>query len=622
MSLERFAPIKVERCKDIQKELKKAAAENKLQTEDLWFEILKTSIFIKNSAKDDFSEAFGGELQQLEEDEYYEKKELTLYQTHDIKIKSNAYKHFFEVEVDENLSKIEIILDECFIVLDTEEHYQEMFAYIKECLAFQGVVFRHFSQMYENLKTELRKYQKEAQNKRFILYASSTFIPNIEEQSHFLLEEEYLPTHTIFLSDQEESFVKENYYIAKENQKVACVNYPKQGRDGRNLKGLYIELPKVANSPTPIGHDKNAFEEREENNALVYYSKALQGVKMEKGRLVSKQNFIFKNGIKSIEVPNLLGGVESGLALEIQAKDELSDAIDSNLILEASAINIKGNVGKNVILVAKEITIEGQIHPESYVYANQAHITNHKGVCYAKEFECKYLERAKVYANSVKVEASAGSVVYAKEIALEKLKSDNKLYFSKQCWIDEVDGNGNRFIFYAFGGRENQEELKNAKQKLNALGVKSKKIIAQHQSLNHLVKNNQAIMEKLKNATEEIKRSLMQQESVKDAYSEFMFALKRLKILKAQMLELQKINNECYAKLISIENSFQHASITTKNPFKQENIVIYHRNYPKVSNSTAMLSHNESVDVIYEDHKIKKVPKKRDKRLEQEIKKG
>ncbi|MGL2493873.1 hypothetical protein ACOWNB_05640 [Helicobacter pylori] len=609
MSLERFASIKVERCKDIQKELKKAAAENKLQTEDLWFEILKTSIFIKNSTKDDFSEAFGGELQQLEEEEYYEKKELTLYQTHDIKIKSNAYKRFFEVEVDEDLSKIEIILDECFIVLDTEEHYQEMFAYIKERLAFEGVVFRHFSQMYENLKTELRKYQKEAQNKRFILYASSTFIPNIEEKSHFLLEEEYLPTHTIFLSDQEESFVKENYYIAKENQKVACVNYPKQGRDGRNLKGLYIELPKVANSPTPIGHDKNAFEEREENNALVYYSKALQGVKMEKGRLVSKQNFIFKNGIKSIEVPNLLGGVESGLVLEIQAKDELSDAIDSNLILEASVINIKGNVGKNVILVAKEITIEGQIHPESYVYANQARITNHKGVCYAKEFECKYLERAKVYANSVKVEASAGSVVYAKEIALEKLKSDNKLYFSKQCWIDEVDGNGNRFIFYAFGGRENQEELKNAKQKLNALGVKSKKIIAQHQSLNHLVKNHQIIMEKLKNATEEIKRSLMQQESVKDAYSEFMFALKRLKILKAQMLELQKINNECYAKLISIENSFQHASITTKNPFKQENIVIYHRNYPKVSNSTAMLSHNESVNVIYEDHKIKKIPK-------------
>ncbi|MBH0259987.1 DUF342 domain-containing protein [Helicobacter pylori] len=607
MSLEHFAPIKVERCKDIQKELKKAAAENRLQTEDLWFEILKTSIFIKNSTKDDFSEAFGGELQQLEEDEYYEKKELTLYQTHDIKIKSNAYKRFFEVEVDEHLSKIEIILDECFIVLDTEEHYQEMFAYIKECLAFQGVVFRHLSQMYENLKTELRKYKKEAQNKRFILYASLTFIPNTEEQSHFLLEEEYLPVHII--RDQEEFFVKENDYIAKENQKVACVNYPKQGKDGRNLKGLYIELPKVANSPTPIGHDKNAFEEREENNALVYYSKALQGVKMEKGRLVSKQNFIFKNGIKSIETPNLLGGVESGLVLEIQAKDELSDAIDSNLILEASAINIKGNVGKNVILVAKEITIEGQIHPESYVYAHKARITNHKGVCYAKEFECKYLERAKVYANSVKVEASAGSVVYAKEIALEKLKSDNKLYFSKQCLIDEMDGNGNRFIFYAFGGRENQEELKAAKQKLNALGLKSKKIIAQHQSLNHLVKNHQIIMEKLKNATEEIKRSLMQQESVKDAYSEFMFALKRLKILKAQMLELQKINNECYAKLISIENSFQHASIMTKNPFKQENIVIYHRNYPKVSNLSAMLSHNESVNVIYEDHKIKKVPK-------------
>lgn len=56
------------------------------------------------------------------------------------------------MEVDEHWSKIEIVLDECFIVLDTEEHYQEMFGYIKERLAFQGVVFRHLSQMYENLK--------------------------------------------------------------------------------------------------------------------------------------------------------------------------------------------------------------------------------------------------------------------------------------------------------------------------------------------------------------------------------------------------------------------------------------------------------------------------------------
>ncbi|AFI05404.1 FapA family protein [Helicobacter cetorum] len=609
MSVEHFAPIKIEQCKDIKKELQRVAAEHKLEVEELWFEILKTSIFIKPSAKDDFSEALAGELQQLEEDGYYEKKELVLYQAHDVKVKLNAYKRFFKVEVNDEASQVEIILDDCFIVLDTEEHYQEMFGYIRECLALEGVVLRHLSKMYENLKTELRAYKKEAKSNRFILYTSSTFMPNTEEKPSFLLEEEYTPTHTIPLASQEESFVKENYYIAKENQIVACVSYPKQGKDGRNLKGFYVEVPKAPSSPTPLGHDKNAFEERDENNALVYYSKALQGVKMEKGRLHFRQNFAFESGIKSIETPNLLGGLESGIVFEIQASGELNDAIDCNFILEATTINIKGNVGKNVILVAKEIAIEGQIHPESYVYADKVRITNHKGVCYAKEFECKYLERGKVYADSAKVEASAGSVVYAKEITFEKLKSDNKLYFSKQCVIDEVDGNGNRFIFYAFGGRENQEELKIAKKKLNQFGLKSKKIIAQHQSLNHLVQNNQAVMEKLKNATEEIRRSLMQQESVKDAYNEFMFALKRLRILKAQMLELQRLNNECHSKLISIENSMQQASITTKNPFKQENIVIYHRNYPKVSNLTATLSHNENVNVIYEpkENKIKKV---------------
>lgn len=52
-------------------------------------------------------------------------------------------------------------------------------------------------------------------------------------------------------------------------------------------------------------------------------------------------------------------------------------------------------------------------------------------MCYVKEFECKYLERVKVYVNSVKVEVSVGSVVYVKEIVLEKFKSDNKLYFFK-----------------------------------------------------------------------------------------------------------------------------------------------------------------------------------------------
>lgn len=35
-----------------------------------------------------------------------------------------------------------------------------MFGYIKERLAFQGVVFRHLSQMYENLKTELKNIKK------------------------------------------------------------------------------------------------------------------------------------------------------------------------------------------------------------------------------------------------------------------------------------------------------------------------------------------------------------------------------------------------------------------------------------------------------------------------------
>lgn len=58
-------------------------------------------------------------------------------------------------------------------------------------------------------------------------------------------------------------------------------------------------------------------------------------------------------------------------------------------------------------------------------------IINYKGVCYVKEFECKYLECVKVYVNSVKVEVSVGSVVYVKEIVLEKFKSDNKLYFFK-----------------------------------------------------------------------------------------------------------------------------------------------------------------------------------------------
>ncbi|WP_104748921.1 FapA family protein [Helicobacter cetorum] len=608
MSLEHFAPKTIAQCKDIKKELEKVAEENHLDIQEVWFEILKTSIFVKPNAKDDFSEALGGELQQLEEDEYYEKKELLIYQAHDIRIKALPFERFFKVELSTEADSLDIILDECFIVLDTEEYYQEMFGYIKERMAYEGVIMRHLPQMYERLKDLLKQYKaQKITSRRLNLQTASHFMPNIEEKPVFLLEEEYVPTHKIPLSE-EQNTLKESYYASKENQAVAKVAYPRQGVSGRNLKGFYIEVSKGSSTPIPIGHDKNFFEEKNQAGALVYYSKALQYVKMEKGRLSAKRDFEF-NEVKSTNTPNLLGGLQSGIVLEIQAKDELGDAIDSNLILEASEIHVRGNVGKDVVLVAEEIAIEGQVHPESYVYANKVRISNHKGVCYAKEFECKYLERGKVYADSAKMQVSAGSVIYAKQIELEKLKSDNKLYFSEQCLIDEVDGNGNRFIFYAFGGRENQEKLKEAKALLNQFGIKSKKIIAQHQALSHLVQSNQETMEKLKNATEEIRRSLMQQESVKDAYNEFMFALKRLKILKAQMLELQRLNNECHSKLISIENSMQQASIITKNPFKQENIVIYHRNYPKVSNLTATLSHNENVNVIYEpkENKIKKV---------------
>ncbi|WP_104712459.1 FapA family protein [Helicobacter cetorum] len=608
MSLEHFAPKTIAQCKDIKKELEKVANENQLDIQEVWFEILKTSIFVKPSAKDEFSEALSGELQQLEEDEYYEKKELLIYQAHDIRVKALPFERFFKVEVSAEADSLDIVLDDCFIVLDNEEYFQEIFGYIKECMAFEGVIMRQLPKMYERLKTLLRQYKdKKITSKRLNLQTSSHFIPNVEEKPIFLLEEEYIPTHKAPLNE-EESAPRECYYASKENQVVARVAYPKQGVNGRNLKGFYIEVPKAPNTPTPIGYDKNFFEEKNQAGALIYCSKALQYVKMEKGRLVAKRDFEFEE-MKSTNTPNLLGGVESGITLEIKAKDALSDAIDSNVILEASTINVRGNVGKDVILVADEIMIEGQVHHESYIYANKVHISNHKGVCYAKEFECKYLERGKVYADNVKMQVSAGSVIYAKHIELEKLKSDNKLYFSEQCLIDEVDGNGNRFIFYAFGGRENQEKLKEAKILLNQFGLKSKKIISQHQVLSRLVQNNQETMQKLKNATEEIRRSLMQQASVKEAYNEFMIALRRLKILKAQMLELQKLHNECYAKLVSIENSMPKASILTKSPFKQENIVIYHRNYPKVSNLTTMLNHNENVNIVYEpkENKIKKL---------------
>lgn len=583
----------VENCGDIRTELEKIAQNYGLETHELWFDLIKVHTLTRSEPRGEFKVLEGESLKQLDDDAFYENPALEVIQRYDICIKKRLFKYFIDIEVSPDDNELYLVCETPFMIVNDEWLFGELCDYVEACMAYKKIILRQMQAQHTLFKQELVRYSTEDKLPEHICIKKSRYTPNQPGTFTFSLKKSWE------LKNNEEAPVNAIYGAGKGDIVLEYAK-PVKGIPGRDLKGLAREVKDLEDVPFELEFSAEAFDVKEDAAKIVYLSKSAQYVAFMDNKVLksfTKNKYV---EMKSTNIPMFLGGVENGLALYISSKNEIDNAIEPNLRIEAKEIYVKGNVGKNVKLVAKKIIIEGQLHTDSSVEADEVFITNNKGLCKGKKVQCKYVDRGIIFAESCEVEASSGSQIYAKDIKLKQIKSNNTFYFSSQCDFDAIDGNDNKFCFSAFAAPENKEILEQTKQAMNVYKDKAQRVMAQYQKLNIFVQKNQPTIDKIRNADIATRKALIEQEAIKRIYYDFMDCLKRVKILHMYISRIQDLNRQFLERLISIESSMKQVKVHTNGPWTAFNTVVYARTYSKGSKSL-ITEKGETADYILDE---------------------
>lgn len=598
-----FIPQVVKDCKNIDEQLRYFCMESKTNIKDVWFDILAIHTLTKTHLKDEYKLISEEDNALFDDDNFYSNEGIFIRQTYDIKIRPKIQEYGIKIDLSTQADRLYIVFESGFVGSDNEEFFAQIAGEIISLMVQNGVIIRQQNLWQVKLKAEINKSLKQGvYPQKFLLLSTSDFIPNRSAELKFKLKEEW--------EESEGIKAPENAYFGVGVGEVIAEYFkPVLGRSGRNLRGEYIKVNFSKSEATHfVNYDKSQIEEEEVPEKKLYKSLIIGYVQVLKDNFVFKTDFEF-DMMKTIYSPILLGGLQSGISIIIKSSDEMVDAVGSNMIVEASNIEITGSVGENVRLKAQKISIEGQTHQSTVIYAQEANITTHKGLFIGGTIEVKSLDSGNIQADEVKVGLSSGGIIYAKKIIIKRLKSNNKFNFCQECDIEEIRGGNNKIIISASAHTKTKEVMEIIHKKVSLLKSRLKNIAKEYHLISSKIKASLPVIKKIKAASQEVQQAMLSDVDVKRIYQNFMLSVKKLKALKQEFLSFQENIKETAKTLVQIEDETLYAKIITKSEWKFENEVIYHRNYPKVSDDILLLEDGENVE-IFIDSSTKKLIKK------------
>lgn len=591
MDAPNFIPQVVKNCEDINEELQQFSLGSKIDVKHLWFDVLNVHTNIKIHEKDEYHIITGNELIQFEKDSFYTKEDFFVSQNYDIRIKPKTKDYGLKLEITPQADKIYLLLDNHFTIIDDEHFYEEIFSIIDSLMAQNKIIFRQQYEQRENLKVQFQEFSKQGGcPQKILLKSAPDFIPYKPAEFNFILKEQW--------EKNGKKAPENSFFGVGVDEIIAEYIKPVKGKNGRNLKGIYIKTDtKNIEQMPPITHNKNYVKKEETPEKIIFRSQITAYVKIDNNAITFNTNYEFDT-IKTINAPMLLGGLKSGITLTIKSEDEFIDAINANMIIEASNINVIGSIGENVELCAQKISIEGQTHQSSIIRAQEAKVTTHKGQFYGESFDVKNLDTGFVQSDECTIEIASGSTIFAKKITIKNLKSNNKLHFAKECNLKEIQGGENKFVISASSDIKTKQTMEFINKKISLLKTKMHEMMKEYQFLMSSAKEHKPIIDKIKVAPNPARQAMLNESDIKKIYYDFIACLKKLKILKKELLKLQNNVKDLNQSLFEIENETLGAKIRTQTEWKLENQIVYHRDYPRASDETLILKDGENTDIM------------------------
>jgi hypothetical protein len=298
---------------------------------------------------------------------------------------------------------------------------------------------------------------------------------------------------------------------------------PIYGQNGLNAFGEYIDTT-FANNVDDLQArvDEKSIKIIENTTTKKYISKIRGYVHYDGTEL------LVDNRIKISEISrhrDLVDDLEdNNIEVVVTQHDTARDTIKEGVTLISERIHVDGFVGAKSRLEAVTLEIDGATHQDSVQYAKYATINRHKGTLRCHKGKIKLLEGGVIHATTVDIESSIGGAIYAQDVTIGHVKNNLKVYASNSITVRLVSGEDNLF-------KINYRDIPILQSKIK------------------FIEND---LEELKYKLEEAKRH----------------SLSRVEEIEK---EIQNLKSEKKA----IQNSYQTAKITVKEPFKGLNNIVF-----------------------------------------------
>ncbi|CAM2948460.1 FapA family protein [Helicobacter burdigaliensis] len=443
----------INECEDIKVTLKQVASQYKIDMDLLDFDLQSVITYTKKVYDYEFSS-----LNLAQAEVFLSKRDnlvepnLVIKQCYGIVIrKRERREHRFFLKTDKDYSYSTLYFQIGFVY--NEESFDELYMQIKKQKAWNKILIYNETEEKKALKSFLKELSYPLkQEVEYRLNVAINFIPTKEAKLEF-----------------KKQILMHHFQTILPNE-VVCVFYkPIIGKPGRNIKGEYIipKEPKSIHEVSPLQYDKHSILVKESELVIEYIAKN-GGILHYEDEFLLIQDTLEAKEISAKTTGSLIGQLNSGTTINVTESDSLKEAIGRGMKIQASCVNIEGNVGADAIIHAKEVNVGGQTHQDSKIYADTISIHNHKGYVKGKNIKIDTLETGIIEGDRVEVNKMYGGKIYADEIIVHYLHSHALFCATHKIRVHSMDKGENRFFIsanYSPSARENYNALLETKNK-------------------------------------------------------------------------------------------------------------------------------------------------------------
>lgn len=528
--LHTFRPYYINACEDIKFAIRQIAAQYHCDADLFDFNLQAITTYKKNICDYDFQQIHPDKVEEfLANSSNILDPNLIIAQRYCILVKEKERKEMrFHLSMDRALS-------EAFLWLHTGFTYQKdtftnLYAHIRKTKVWNKILCfdeenesKALQSFLETLKYPLK------QEVRYLLVRGANLVASTEAKLSFKKD------------------VNAKFQTIAQNEVICEFQKPLQGKPGRNLRGDYIipEIPKSTGQASPLRYDTASIMPVDYPTKIEYKS-AISGILDYKDDILSIKDTLQTQEVSFKTTGSLIDTIDSEITINITQADVMKEALGDGMTIQASVINIQGNVGADAVVKSHKVQIGGITHQSSKIYANNVEVATHKGYIRGENIQIDTLEAGIIEGKKVEVDKMYGGKIYADEIVIQTLHSNAFLYATKSIHIVHMKKGENKFFLAANYSPSNKKHY-------NALLTQKNDSIKEAIHLTKELKIESLELAKLKETANEVRKVLMRYKNTKTKPPSYL--LEKFEAYHARVVALRKKRE----KINQLSETFKNA---------------------------------------------------------------